>query len=140
SDYATAAHALDRAMVTIQEELGERLAFLKARSRLLEAQRLEQRTLFDLEMLRELGYCHGIENYSRHLTGRRPGEAPPVLIEYLPHDALIIIDESHVAVPQVRGMYYGDRSRKEALVEYGFRMPSAFDNRPLNFADFSRLT
>jgi excinuclease ABC subunit B len=139
SHYVTPAEQLDRAMVTVQEELGERLAFLKARNRLLEAQRLEQRTLFDLEMLRELGYCHGIENYSRHLTGRRPGEAPPVLIEYLPADALVIIDESHVAVPQIRGMYYGDRSRKEALVEYGFRLPSAFDNRPLTFEEFTRL-
>jgi len=139
SHYVTPAEQLDRAMVTVQEELGERLAFLKARNRLLEAQRLEQRTLFDLEMLRELGYCHGIENYSRHLTGRRPGEPPPVLIEYLPPDALVIIDESHVAVPQIRGMYYGDRSRKEALVEYGFRLPSAFDNRPLTFEEFTRL-
>jgi excinuclease ABC subunit B len=139
SHYVTPAEQLDRAMVTIQEELGERLAFLKTRKRLLEAQRLEQRTLFDLEMLRELGYCHGIENYSRHLTGRRPGEPPPVLIEYLPSDALVIIDESHVAVPQIRGMYYGDRSRKEALVEYGFRLPSAFDNRPLTFEEFTRI-
>jgi excinuclease ABC subunit B len=139
SHYVTPAEQLDRAMLTIAEELGERLAFLKARNRLLEAQRLEQRTLFDLEMLRELGYCHGIENYSRHLSGRRPGEAPPVLIEYLPPDALVIIDESHVAVPQIRGMYYGDRSRKEALVEYGFRLPSAFDNRPLTFEEFTRL-
>src|SRR5438105_1908855 len=127
SHYVTPAEQLDRAMGTIQEELGERLAFLKTRNRLLEAQRLEQRTLFDMEMLRELGYCHGIENYSRHLTGRRPGEPPPVLIEYLPSDALVIIDESHVAVPQIRGMYYGDRSRKEALVEYGFRLHSDID-------------
>ncbi len=139
SHYVTPSEQLDRAMGTIQEELGERLAFLKARNRLLEAQRLEQRTLFDLEMLRELGYCHGIENYSRHLSGRRPGEPPPVLIEYLPSDALVIIDESHVAVPQIRGMYYGDRSRKEALVEYGFRLPSAFDNRPLTFEEFTRI-
>src|SRR5436309_5486767 len=140
SHYGTPAEQLDRAMGTVQEELGERLAFLRQKNRLLEAQRLEQRTLFDMEMLRELGYCHGIENYSRHLTGRRPGESPPVLIDYLPQDALIVIDESHVAVPQVRGMYYGDRSRKEALVEYGFRLPSAFDNRPLTFEEFSRLT
>jgi excinuclease ABC subunit B len=140
SHYVTEASQLERAFETIQEELRERLAFLRQRNRLLEAQRLEQRTLFDMEMLRELGYCHGIENYSRHLTGRRPGEAPPTLIEYLPKDALIIIDESHVAVPQIRGMYYGDRSRKEALVEYGFRMPSAFDNRPLIFDEFTRLT
>jgi len=140
SHYVTPAEQLDRALETVQEELGERLSFLRGRNRLLEAQRLEQRTLFDMEMLRELGYCHGIENYSRHLTGRRPGEAPPVLIEYLPKDALIIIDESHVAVPQVRGMYYGDRSRKESLVEYGFRLPSAFDNRPLTFEEFTRIT
>jgi excinuclease ABC subunit B len=140
SHYVTEAKQLERAIETITEELGERLAFLRQRNRLLEAQRLEQRTLFDMEMLRELGYCHGIENYSRHLTGRRPGEPPPTLIDYLPPDALIIIDESHVAVPQVRGMYYGDRSRKEALVEYGFRLPSAFDNRPLTFEEFRRLT
>jgi excinuclease ABC subunit B len=140
SHYVTPAEQLDRALGTVQEELGERLAFLRQKNRLLEAQRLEQRTLFDMEMLRELGYCHGIENYSRHLTGRRPGESPPVLIDYLPADALIVIDESHVAVPQVRGMYYGDRSRKESLVEYGFRLPSAFDNRPLTFEEFTRLT
>jgi excinuclease ABC subunit B len=140
SHYVTEASQLARAFETIQEELGERLAFLRQRNRLLEAQRLEQRTLFDIEMLRELGYCHGIENYSRHLTGHRPGEAPPTLIDYLPKDALIVIDESHVAVPQIRGMYYGDRSRKEALVEYGFRLPSAFDNRPLTFDEFTRLT
>ncbi len=139
SHYVTPAEQLERALGTVQEELGERLAFLRQRNRLLEAQRLEQRTLFDMEMLRELGYCHGIENYSRHLSGRRPGEAPPTLIEYLPKDALVIIDESHVAVPQIRGMYYGDRSRKEALVEYGFRLPSAFDNRPLTFDEFTRL-
>ncbi len=139
SHYVTPAEQLERALSTVQEELDERLGFLKGRRRLLEAQRLEQRTLFDMEMLRELGYCHGIENYSRHLTGRRPGEPPPVLIDYLPKDALVIIDESHVAVPQVRGMYYGDRSRKEALVEYGFRLPSAFDNRPLTFEEFTRL-
>ena len=140
SHYVTEASQLQRAFETIQEELGERLAFLRQKTRLLEAQRLEQRTLFDIEMLRELGFCHGIENYSRHLTGHRPGEAPPTLIDYLPKDALIIIDESHVAVPQIRGMYYGDRSRKEALVEYGFRLPSAFDNRPLTFDEFTRRT
>ena len=140
SHYVTEASQLARAFETIQEELGERLSFLRQKNRLLEAQRLEQRTLFDIEMLRELGFCHGIENYSRHLTGHKPGEAPPTLIDYLPKDALIIIDESHVAVPQIRGMYYGDRSRKEALVEYGFRMPSAFDNRPLTFDEFTRRT
>jgi len=139
SHYVTPAEQLERAIATIQEELGDRLEFLKTRGRLLEAQRLEQRTLFDIEMLRELGYCHGIENYSRHLTGRRPGEPPPVLIDYLPQDVLVIIDESHVAVPQVRGMYFGDRSRKETLVEYGFRLPSAFDNRPLTFEEFRHL-
>jgi excinuclease ABC subunit B len=138
SHYVTEAGQLERALATIQEELEARLTFLRGRQRLLEAQRLEQRTLFDMEMLRELGYCHGIENYSRHLTGHRPGQPPPTLIDYLPADALVIIDESHVAVPQVRGMYYGDRSRKEALVEYGFRLPSAFDNRPLTFEEFVR--
>src|SRR6202008_3204028 len=140
SHYVTPAEQLDRALGTVQEELGERLAFLRQKNRLLEAQRLEQRTLFDIEMLRELGFCHGIENYSRHLTGHKPGEAPPTLIDYLPKDALIIIDESHAAVPQIRGLYYGDRSRKEALVEYGFRLPSAFDNRPLTFDEFTRRT
>jgi excinuclease ABC subunit B len=140
SHYVTPAEQLERALETIAEELRERLAFLRGRNRLLEAQRLEQRTLFDMEMLRELGFCHGIENYSRHLTGRRPGEPPPTLIDYLPKDALVIIDESHVTVPQIGGMYYGDRSRKEALVEYGFRLPSAFDNRPLTFEEFTALT
>jgi excinuclease ABC subunit B len=140
SHYVTPAAQLERAFQTITEELGERLTFLRAQGRLLEAQRLEQRTLFDLEMLRELGFCHGIENYSRHLTGRRPGEPPPTLVDYLPKDTLIIIDESHVAVPQIGGMYPGDRSRKEALVEYGFRLPSAFDNRPLTFEEFTALT
>jgi len=140
SHYVTPAEQLERALETIAEELAERLAFLRSRNRLLEAQRLEQRTLFDMEMLRELGFCHGIENYSRHLTGRRPGEPPPTLIEYLPKDALVIIDEGHVTVPQIGGMYYGDRSRKETLVEYGFRLPSAFDNRPLNFEEFTAAT
>src|SRR5437870_9339413 len=131
---------MERALGTILEELEDRLIFLRGKQRLLEAQRLEQRTLFDMEMLRELGFCHGIENYSRHLTGKRPGEHPPTLMNYLPADALVIIDESHVAVPQVGGMYWGDRSRKETLVEYGFRLPSAFDNRPLNFSEFTRTT
>ncbi|MBI4627396.1 MAG: excinuclease ABC subunit UvrB [Candidatus Rokubacteria bacterium] len=140
SHYVTEAGQLERALRTIKEELDDRLAFLRQKNRLLESQRLEQRTLFDMEMLRELGFCHGIENYSRHLTGRRPGEPPPTLIDYLPKDALVIIDESHVAVPQIRGMYYGDRSRKEALVEYGFRLPSAFDNRPFTFEEFTRAT
>ncbi len=139
SHYVTPAAQLERALEGIQQELGERLAFLRARGKLLEVQRLEQRTLFDMEMLREIGYCHGVENYSRHLSGRKPGQNPPTLMEYLPKNALVIIDESHVAVPQLRGMYPGDRSRKEALVEYGFRLPSAFDNRPLTFEEFTRL-
>ncbi len=139
SHYVTPAAQLQRALEGILEELGERLTFLRSRGRLLEAQRLEQRTLFDMEMLREIGYCHGIENYSRHLSGRKPGQNPPTLMDYLPKDALVIIDESHVTVPQLRGMYPGDRSRKEALVEYGFRLPSAFDNRPLTFEEFTVL-
>jgi excinuclease ABC subunit B len=139
SHYVTPAAQLERALQGVHEELGERLRFLRGRGRLLEAQRLEQRTLFDMEMLREIGYCHGVENYSRHLSGRKPGQNPPTLMDYLPKDTLVIIDESHVTVPQVRGMYPGDRSRKEALVEYGFRLPSAFDNRPLTFEEFTRL-
>ncbi|MEK7878850.1 MAG: excinuclease ABC subunit UvrB, partial [candidate division NC10 bacterium] len=137
--YVTPAAQLERALGSIKEELDQRLAFFRSQNRLLEAQRLEQRTLFDIEMLREIGYCHGIENYSRHLSGRKPGEPPPTLIDYLPKNALIVIDESHVAVPQIRGMYHGDRSRKESLVEYGFRLPSAFDNRPLTFEEFSAM-
>ncbi|PYO33460.1 MAG: excinuclease ABC subunit B, partial [Candidatus Rokuibacteriota bacterium] len=139
SHYVTPADQLERAVAGIMEELGERLRFLKGKNRLLEAQRLEQRTLFDMEMLREIGYCHGIENYSRHLAGRKPGQNPATLMDYLPKDTLVIIDESHVTVPQIRGMYAGDRSRKEALVEYGFRLPSAFDNRPLTFEEFAAL-
>jgi len=136
SHYVTPAAQLERAMETVSDELRERLTFFRARNRLLEAQRLEQRTLFDMEMLREIGYCHGIENYSRHLSGRKPGQNPATLMDYLPKDVVVIIDESHVTVPQIRGMYAGDRSRKEALVEYGFRLPSAFDNRPLTFDEF----
>ena len=128
------------ALDTIRDELRERLAELHGQNKLLEAQRLEQRTLFDLEMLQELGYCSGIENYSRHLSGRQPGEPPPTLFDYLPPDALVFIDESHVTVPQLGGMYRGDRSRKETLVEYGFRLPSALDNRPLRFDEFERRT
>ncbi len=138
--FVTPEDQLGRAIEGIQAELAERLTFFRSTNRLLEAQRLEQRTLFDIEMLREIGYCHGIENYSRHLTGRKPGEPPPTLMDYLPKDALVIIDESHVAVPQIRGMYHGDRSRKETLVEYGFRLPSAFDNRPLTFEEFCAMT
>src|SRR4029453_17091501 len=109
---------------------------LEHEGKLLEAQRLHQRTMFDLEMIREIGYCHGIENYPRHLTGRAPGEPPPTLLDYLPDDSIIFVDESHQTVPQVRGMYHGDRSRKEVLVAYGFRLPSALDNRPLSFSEW----
>src|SRR5467141_855384 len=127
-----------RAVETIKEELGWYRSALEAEGKLLEAQRLHQRTMFDLEMIREIGYCHGIENYARHLTGRQPGEPPPTLLDYLPNDAMIIVDESHQTVPQVRGMYFGDRSRKEVLVAYGFRLPSALDNRPLNFEEWEQ--
>jgi excinuclease ABC subunit B len=134
--YVTPRERLERAVVTIQAELGERLALLEAEGKLLERQRLEQRTRFDLEMLREIGYCHGIENYSRHLSGRAPGEPPPTLFDYFPDDFLLVMDESHQTIPQVRGMYFGDRSRKQTLVDFGFRLPSALDNRPLNFDEF----
>ncbi len=115
------------------------LTILRKHNKLVEAQRLEQRTRFDLEMIQELGYCSGIENYSRYLSGREPGDAPPTLFDYLPKDALLVIDESHVTVPQIGGMYKGDRSRKETLVEFGFRLPSALDNRPLRFDEWERL-
>ncbi len=134
--YVTPEERLRRAIESIEEELEERLRELRAQGKLLEAQRLEQRTRFDLEMLREMGYCPGIENYSRHLDGRKPGEPPWTLLDYFPPDFLVVIDESHVTVPQLRGMYHGDRSRKETLVEYGFRLPSALDNRPLTFEEF----
>ncbi len=127
---------LEKALGVIEEELQVRLGELKGRNKLLEAQRLEVRTNYDLEMLREIGYCPGIENYSRHLSGRLPGEPPSTLIDYFPQDYLLVIDESHVAIPQLRGMYEGDRSRKETLVEFGFRLPSAFDNRHLIFSEF----
>jgi excinuclease ABC subunit B len=138
SHYVTPPDRMQKAIQGIREELKERLEWLRTQNRLLEAQRLEQRTKFDLEMLRELGYCQGIENYSRHLTGRRPGEPPPTLLDYFPKDYLIFIDESHVTIPQLIGMYRGDRSRKETLVEYGFRLPSAVDNRPLMFEEFEK--
>jgi excinuclease ABC subunit B len=126
------------AVESIKAELAWYRATLESEGKLLEAQRLHQRTMFDLEMMREIGYCHGIENYARHINGRAPGEPPPTLLDYLPQDALIIVDESHQTVPQVRGMYHGDRSRKETLVAYGFRLPSALDNRPLNFVEWEQ--
>jgi excinuclease ABC subunit B len=138
SHYVTPRPRLSDALKTIEAELIEHKALLEKEGKLLEAQRLYQRTMFDLEMLREVGHCHGIENYSRHLSGRRPGEPPPTLLDYMPKDALIVIDESHQSVPQVRGMYHGDRQRKQTLVEYGFRLPSALDNRPLNFEEFEQ--
>ena len=139
SHYVTPRSVLLAAVDEIKKELSERLSVLRERERLLEAQRLEQRTLFDLEMIQELGYCSGIENYSRYLSGREEGEPPPCLFDYVPDNALLIIDESHVTVPQLGGMYRGDRSRKETLVEYGFRLPSALDNRPLRFDEFDGL-
>jgi len=138
SHYVTTRTVLQNAIEAIRVELAERLATLRRQDKLLEAQRLEQRTLFDLEMMEEMGYCQGIENYSRYLTGRRPGEPPPTLLDYFPEDALFVIDESHVTIPQLNGMYRGDRSRKETLVQYGFRLPSALDNRPLMFEEFER--
>ncbi len=139
SHYATSAEKLERAIISIEEELEERLRELRSQNKLLEAQRLEQRTRYDIEMLREMGFCQGIENYSRHLSGRAPGSRPFTLIDYFPKDFLIIVDESHVTLPQLRGMYEGDRSRKMNLVEYGFRLPSALDNRPLKFEEFESL-
>jgi excinuclease ABC subunit B len=124
------------AIDTIKAELEEHRTRLEREEKLLEARRLHQRTMFDIEMMKELGYCRGIENYSRHLTGRQPGEAPPTLLDYIPRDWVLFVDESHATIPQVRGMYFGDRARKEVLVKYGFRLPSALDNRPLNFAEF----
>ncbi|MDH3865363.1 MAG: excinuclease ABC subunit UvrB, partial [Gammaproteobacteria bacterium] len=138
--YVTPRETLLKACDAIKVELKERLEYLRNHEKLLEAQRLEQRTLFDLEMIQELGYCSGIENYSRYLSGRGTGEPPPCLFDYLADDALLIIDESHVTVPQLGGMYRGDRSRKETLVEHGFRLPSALDNRPLRFDEFERLS
>ena len=138
SHYVTPPDRLQKAIQSIREESKERVGWFKTQNRHLEAQRLEQRTNFDLEMLQELGYCQGIENYSRHLTGRKPGEPPPTLLDYYPKDYLLFIDESHVTIPQLIGMYRGDRSRKETLVEYGFRLPSALDNRPLMFEEFEK--
>ena len=137
--YLIAPDRYERALNGIEEELQERIAYFKQHNQLLEAQRIEQRTNFDLEMIRAMGYCHGIENYSRHLSGRARGEPPPTLLDYFPKDYLMIIDESHATVPQVGGMYEGDYSRKKTLVEYGFRLPSAIDNRPLTFKEFERM-
>jgi excinuclease ABC subunit B len=138
SHFVTSRDRTTLAVETIKAELTERRSQLESEGKLLEAQRLHQRTMFDLEMIREIGYCHGIENYARHLTGRPPGFPPPTLLDYLPEDALVIVDESHQTVPQIRGMYFGDRSRKEVLVAYGFRLPSALDNRPLNFEEWEQ--
>jgi len=134
--YVTTVEIREKAMEGIREELKERIELFRSQDKFIEAQRIEERTLFDLEMMIEMGYCHGIENYSRHLTGTAPGEPPPTLLDYFPKDCLVIIDESHITVPQLNGMYKGDRSRKETLVEYGFRLPSALDNRPLKFEEF----
>jgi len=136
SHYVTPDWRREQAMGAIEAELHERLPWFREQGKLLEAQRLEERTRFDLEMLKELGYCHGIENYSRHLTGRAPGQPPPTLLDYLPRESLMVIDESHISIPQLQGMYRGDQSRKRTLVEYGFRLPSALDNRPLSFEEF----
>ncbi len=138
SHFVTTRDNLKRAIGSIREELRERLVELKRQNKLLEAQRIEQRTLFDLEFLDEMGYCPGIENYSRHISGRLPGEPPYTLIDYFPEDFLLFIDESHITVPQLNGMYHGDRSRKETLIDYGFRLPSALDNRPLRFEEFEK--
>ncbi|MBI5695568.1 MAG: excinuclease ABC subunit UvrB [Nitrospirae bacterium] len=136
SHYVTPKALLEKAIWNIKVELSDRLREFELNNRLIEAQRIEQRTNFDIEMIKEVGYCQGIENYSRHLTGRRPGDPPPTLMDYFPKDSLVIVDESHVTIPQIGGMYNGDRSRKMTLVEYGFRLPSALDNRPLSFTEF----
>ena len=138
SHYVLPPERMDAALRGIEEELQGRIRLFQDQGKLLEAQRIEQRTQFDLEMIRVIGYCHGIENYSRHLSGRRRGEAPPTLIDYFPKDFLLVIDESHATIPQLNGMYEGDRSRKISLVEYGFRLPSAFDNRPLTFSEYEQ--
>src|SRR5208282_1638111 len=136
SHYVTTSDRMETAVQNIRTELKDRLEFFRTENRLLEAQRLEQRTMYDLELLAEMGFCPGIENYSRHLTGRLPGQAPPTLLDYFPNNSLFFIDESHVTVPQIGGMYRGDRSRKQVLVDFGFRLPSALDNRPLNFEEW----
>ncbi len=140
SHYATSPEKIEIAIKAIEKELEDRVKTLKEEDKLIEAQRIQQRTMYDIEMLREVGFCQGIENYSRHISGRAPGSRPYTLIDYFPDDYLIIIDESHVTIPQIRAMYGGDRSRKESLVNHGFRLPSAYDNRPLNFEEFEELT
>ena len=137
--YVTPQNTINQALEDIKIELEQRLVELKANNKLLEAQRLEERTNYDLEMMAELGYCNGVENYSRYLSGRKPGEAPPCLFDYIPKNAIVFVDESHVSVPQIGGMFKGDRSRKETLVDYGFRLPSALDNRPLRFEEWDKL-
>ena len=136
SHYVTTSDKMERALVTIEEELQERIKYFKDRDKLIEAQRIEERTNFDMEMMKETGFCQGIENYSRHISGRQAGSPPFTLFDYLPKDFLLLIDESHATIPQVRAMYNGDRSRKDSLVNYGFRLPSAYDNRPLKFEEF----
>ena len=136
SHYVTTDEKMKRALKTIEEEMEERVKYFKEKGKLIEAQRIEERTNFDIEMMKETGFCQGIENYSRHISGREPGSAPYTLFDYFPKDFLLLIDESHATIPQVRAMYNGDRARKESLVEYGFRLPSAFDNRPLKFNEF----
>src|SRR5438105_4915109 len=138
--FVTPADKLNRALTTIRAELDDRIKVLESQNKLLEAQRLKMRTEYDLEMLQEMGFCSGIENYSRHLSGRPPGSKPYTIIDFFPKDFLTVIDESHATIPQIGGMYEGDRSRKTVLVNYGFRLPSALDNRPLNFDEFMRLT
>jgi excinuclease ABC subunit B len=130
---------IKQAILAIREELGERIAWFEARGKLIEAQRIKMRTEYDLEMMEEMGFCSGIENYSRHLAGRPPGSRPGTLLDFFPKDYLLVIDESHATVPQIGGMYAGDRSRKTVLVEHGFRLPSALDNRPLDFQEFQSL-
>lgn len=136
SHYVTTKDKMEKAIVTIEEELEERIKYFKSLNKLIEAQRIEERTNFDIEMMKETGFCQGIENYSRHISGREPGSAPFTLFDYFSNDFLLLIDESHATIPQVRAMYNGDRARKESLVNYGFRLPSAFDNRPLKFEEF----
>ena len=140
SHYVTSREKVLQAIEFIKEELVLRLDYLRKENKLVEAQRLEERTKYDIEMLKELGFCSGIENYSRFLSDRQPGEPPPTLYEYLPQDALVFIDESHVSLPQLGGMYRGDRSRKQTLVDYGFRLPVALDNRPLRFDEWEKLS